>query len=417
MQESNAQPKAGKASRIKPQKPRPNFPLFPHASRKWAKVIRGKTHYFGSWDDPHGAETDYLAVADDLHAGRVPRPSDSSGTGPTIRNICNAFMRSKRAVLDAGNLSPRTFVDYDGVCKRLLEEFGTNRIVADLRPDDFERLYSRLIEKHAITSIGASITMTRSVFKYAFESDLIDKPIKYGPTFRSPSKTDIRKAKAKSKHQNGSRAFEAAQIQSMLKKASPQLKAMILLGINGGMGNTDCASLPLSALDLKRGWLDFPRPKTGIERRIPLWPETVEALKKAIAIRKEPANPDNAGVVFLTRLGQRWVRYEVVETTTYGKKEISARQDDAIAKAAANLLRDLGIKRPGLSFYSLRHTFETIAGGARDQVAVDAIMGHIDGSMAATYRQGIEIERLRAVVDHVRQWLFGAAPVMTVKNL
>ena len=56
----------------------------------------------------------------------------------------------------------------------------------------------------------------------------------------------------------------------MIDTADTQLKAMILFGINGGMGNTDCSSLPLSALDLNGGWLNYPRPKTGVDRRIPL---------------------------------------------------------------------------------------------------------------------------------------------------
>ncbi len=56
--------------------------------------------------------------------------------------------------------------------------------------------------------------------------------------------------------------------------------------------------------------------------------------------------------------------------------------------------------------YALRHTFETICGESRNQVAVNHIMGHVDESMAAAYRERINDERLQAVVDHVHQWLF-----------
>jgi integrase len=194
----------------------------------------------------------------------------------------------------------------------------------------------------------------------------------------------------------------------LLNAAPTQLRAMILLGIDGALGNSDLANLPLSALDLKGGQLNYTRVKTGIDRRIPLWSETVEALRAVIANRREPTDPIDAGLVFLTTFGQRWVRSAVVEEKHHGKKEIKAKFDDAIAKAFGRLLDTLGLKRPRIGFYTLRHTFGTIAGGCKDQAAVDSILGHSDPSRASESRHGIDDARLRAVVEHVQQWLFSS---------
>src|SRR5262249_15600575 len=64
------------------------------------------------------------------------------------------------------------------------------------------------------------------------------------------------------------------------------------------------------------------------------------------------------------------------------------------------------IYRNGLNFYALRHTFETIGGETTDQVAVDHIMGHVDPSMGARYRERVSDARLKAVTDFVRNWLY-----------
>ena len=400
--QSTAAPRNRKGS--KPDKPRPDFPLFPHASGKWAKVIRGKTYYFGRWDDPHAAESAYLKVADDLHAGRVPRP-DSDG-GLMVRDLCNKFLQAKRLRMEADSLSPRTFLQYHSVCEELVKNLGSTRAVADLTPQDFTDLYATFVKKLKVNALSGRITVIRSIFKFADDNDLIDKRVKFGSTFKVPSRSEIRKAKSKRTEANGKRLFTPAELHAMLDAATPPLRAMILLGINCGFGNTDCACLPQIALDLKAGWINFPRPKTGVERRIPLWPETIDALQKVLAARPRHFAAEDADLVFITRWGQRWVRFALEEKRKYGKLEVKPQQDDAIAKATGKLLRELHLKRPGLSFYTLRHTFETIAGQSKDQVAVDSIMGHVDPSMAATYRQEIGDDRLRAVVNHVHDWLF-----------
>jgi integrase len=74
------------------------------------------------------------------------------------------------------------------------------------------------------------------------------------------------------------------------------------------------------------------------------------------------------------------------------------------------LLRKLGINGRR-NFYMLRHTFRTMADESKDQLAVDFIMGHEVPHMSAVYRETISDERLRAVTEHIRKWLFAPAPV------
>ena len=71
--------------------------------------------------------------------------------------------------------------------------------------------------------------------------------------------------------------FEADDIRRMMAVAAPELGAAILLGICCGFGNADIRALPKTAVDLKRRWIRFPRPKTGVDRKCPLWPEAATA--------------------------------------------------------------------------------------------------------------------------------------------
>src|SRR5262249_21121702 len=82
--------------------------------------------------------------------------------------------------------------------------------------------------------------------------------------------------------------------------------------------------------------------------------------------------------------------------------------DQTLAKEFGKLLRKLKINgRKGLGFYTLRHTFRTIADEAKDQPAADYIMGHEIPHMSSAYRETISDARLRAVTDHGRAWLLG----------
>lgn len=379
---------APRVSRGRVRKPRPDFPLFPHVTGRWAKKVRGKFVFFGKTaDDPKGEKALelWLDQKDELLAGRKPHPKTD---GFTIKDLCNRFLTAKQLQLDAGEITQRTWNDYKLSTDRIVGQFGKTRLVTDLGSDDFEALRASIAKTWGPVALGNEIQRIRVVFKYAYDAGHIDAPMRYGPMFKRPNKKTMRIARAK----KGAKMFEKAELKRLLAKARRQLKAMILLGLNCAFGNNDCATLPLSAVDMKKGWITFPRPKTGVDRRCPLWPETTEALKAVLAKRKQPKEAEYADIFFVTKRGGSFAK---------------GTADNPITKEFAKLLKTLKLQRKGRGFYALRHTFRTIADGCRDFPAIDLIMGHADHTMADRYRERIDDKRLQAVVKVVRTWLFG----------
>jgi integrase len=371
----------------KPAKPYPAYPLTAHPAGYWCKKIRGRIHYFGPWNDPDGALEKYLDEKHALHAGRAPRPDPGA---LTMKDLANEFLNAKDTAVEAGELSRLTRADYQTICDLLVKFFGKDRLVSDLDAPDFMTLKKKMAKRWGVVRMGNMIQMGRGVFRFGFETGLIERPVRFGPGFKRPSKKTLRLHRAR----QGVKLFTAGEIRSLIETGKQPIKTMILLGINCGFGNADCGKLPLKALDLEGGWIDFPRPKTGLPRRCPLWPETVAALKEAIADRPTPKSQDDIGLVFVTKYGKRWAKDG---------------DDKTLSKEMGKILRDLKIERKGVNFYALRHTFRTIADQTKDSVACDSIMGHETPHMSSAYREEIGEDRLRAVVDHVRVWLFGQA--------
>lgn len=400
MSKSTKSPRARKVSR--PQKPYPKFPLTPHASGKWMKKIRGHIHYFGAWatrvdgnlqraegDGWEAALEEYNNVAADLHAGRTPRVNKD---GLSVALLCNHFLDAKKKRMQAREMTTRSYTEYRATTDLIVSQLGNRTLVDDLAAPDFEALRATIARRAGPVRLGNEVQRVRCVFKYAYEAGLIDRPMRFGPEFVKPSAATMRKHRAKTP----AKMFEAADLRKMVEGADVPLKAMVLLGLNAGFGNTDCAALPHSALNLDAGTFDFARPKTGIERRGALWPETVSAIRAALEVRPKPAGYEECGLVFLTSAGTAWLRV--------GEKSRS----DYVSIQFKGLLKRLGLHRNRFGFYSLRHIFRTVADGSRDPVAIDLIMGHGDSSMGARYRERIDDARLKAVTDYVHGWLFPA---------
>lgn len=375
-------------------KPRKDFPLFPHARGYWAKKVRGKLEYFGRIaDDPKGeaALKDWLAHKDSLLAGHGRQSADGA---LTVEDLADHFLTAKGSLVKTGELSPRSYADYHATGERLVRVLGRTRVVDGLGPTDFDKLRGDIAKTRGHVALGNEVQRVRSIFRFGIDQGLIEKAVRFGQGFKKPTRKTLRKAKAAA----GSKMLEAAEIGKAIAAADVQMRAMILLAANAALGQSDLSSLPINAIDLRRGWLVFPRVKTGIERRCPLWPETLTAVLEAIAKRPKPKDDADAGLLFVTKYGQRWVKFNKSGTPA-----------DALGQEFSKLLTTLGIKRPGVSFYALRHAWRTIADETRDFPAIDLIMGHADNSMAAAYRERISDERLIDVATYVRGFLFPTA--------
>ena len=361
--------------------------LYRHSTGQWAKRIRGTVYYFGAGSYER-ALSRYEAERTAIEAGR-PEDRDRN---PTVKDLANRFLAVKQREVESGELGKRSFLDYKAALELLLRATSAATRVSGLTPTRFRQIRDKLQEGRAAVTLSNLIRRISVFLNWVNKQQICDR-IETGPDWRPPRQTVIRREQLEQEESRGLRMFTASEVQVLLQEAKHPLRTMILLGLNCGMGNTDCSELPMSALHLDERRIEYPRPKTLVYRQCPLWPETIQSLRESIAARPDSRDPADDNRVFLTRYGRPWVRVtgEVI--------------DDAIGKAFAKLLQATGLKRPGVNFYALRHTFQTVADEVHDDAAVKLIMGHVDASMSARYRQQFPEARLREVVDYVRKSL------------
>ena len=185
--QQDAQKQEMVAQNGKPSNPRPDFPLYRHASGQWAKKVRGKVHYFGI--EPQGALESYLTQKDALLAGLVPVQAVN---GVTVKYLADHFLTHKEGLIASEELSRRTWADYKVVCDKLVAYFGKDRLVISLRPDDFAGLRKHFAKGRGLVTLWNDVTRTRVVFQHAVKKQLIDRPIAYGDSFEKPTKVKLR---------------------------------------------------------------------------------------------------------------------------------------------------------------------------------------------------------------------------------
>lgn len=383
----------------KQQKPYRDYPLSWHPSGQWCKRIKGTLYYFGS--DAEKALERYLRERDWIVAGKTPPPIEvADADGLRLRRLLNEFLNAKRRAVDAGEMTERSLVDYKRTAKLLVQFFDANRLVADLRPRDFEDLKRWFVRrKLRVTTIVGEVTRVKAIFRYGHAAGLLPTPMIFGVEFKRPPQRLLRQQR-----NQRPKLFTAEEIRKILDyladveglKADAaisrrNLRAMVLLGVNVAFGPSDAVQLEWRHVDLNQAIVDFPRPKTAIPRRAALWPETVAALELVRSFR--PINTEHPNVF----LSAKW-------KAPMGKGATAS----PVTREFTKTLKALGLHVEKRGFYTLRHVFRTVSDSSLDLAAIKQIMGHAsDTNVSGLYLHGVDDDRLRRVAEHVRSWLFG----------
>ena len=102
--------------------------------------------------------------------------------------MCNQYLTAQLGKVETDQIRPGTFEE----CRKVVESFakavGPTRAVSEITPGDFQQFRNGLLRKGAtgkgkglgIYALSRYITIVRSMFKYAYDMDIIDRPIKYG---------------------------------------------------------------------------------------------------------------------------------------------------------------------------------------------------------------------------------------------
>ena len=340
------------------------FPLTLHPTGQYCKKINGKLYYFGS--DKKRALEKYINQATWLHGAQetVQKPNNEN---MTLKQLCDKYLKYQYAKLQVNNLTANHYNEQIGSLKKLTAFLGQNIEINKISTLDLQN-YKRKIQKShvSVSRLNLHISIMKAIFHWARKNDILE----HIPNIDAVSRDKI--------VHNEKFIFNHEQISKLLSAADVKMRAMIWLGLNCGFGCTDCSELKWADLDFVNARVKLPRKKTGILRDLPLWPETVEAIKKVSKTGK---------LVFYTSRGNSFV-HTLVKTDSNGNQKYSTQ--NTITTKFSRLIKKSGFKVPnGTGFYTLRRTAATIAAQSGDPFAVQRLLGHTDLQMATRYVQDV----------------------------
>ena len=222
---------------MKPEKPFPDFPLFPHANGQFAKKIDGRTVYFGT--DWRQALAKYYALMN----GTQDAPATS------LKTCVNQYLQACRLRQESGAITASHVQQIDETLSGLLKSVGPSKSLVCLSPEDYGVWRATLAKTNGTASLGNHVGRLRAFLRWCKREAKVLHEVPDYDALKKPSRAAYRIARAA----RGSRMFTPKEIHRLLFCAGPQMKAMILLAINCALGNNDLALLKTNHLQ-GGGW-------------------------------------------------------------------------------------------------------------------------------------------------------------------
>jgi integrase len=361
------------------------FPLTLHPTGQYCKKIKGKIRYFGT--DKKKALEKYLAQATYLY-GAQSLVQKISNNKMTLRQLCDLYLHYQNSRVLVGDITAKHYNDLTYSLSRFMAFLGQGCRIENISTLDLQNYKRKLQSSYpSVDRQNLHIGLMKAMFHWARKNDVLDS---------IPNLDAISKDRVIHKEKY---TFNKKQIRKLLTATDVKMKAMIWLGLNCGFGCTDCSRLQWKDIDFKNNRVKLARNKTKIGRNLPLWPETIKALKEI---------PKSGALVFTTSKDHPWIR---TTATTNDNGEPKYICDNRISTKFSRLMKKVGIQAPkGTGFYSLRRTAATMAARSGDPFAVQRLLGHVDLTMATRYVQDVS-EQTDRVIENSRKHFIGKEDV------
>jgi integrase len=324
------------------------------SGRGWYKRVGKRPRWIASAKScPTGEEADAFYEANFSELAKAPTTKSAA----TLVQLADLFMEHK----DAAGLHHGTVRDYDDTLVNVMRAVGAERPIKGLNEDDAARVMA------AIAHLGTARRVKHVVNLRGFITWAKRFGIGWEPTmFRGPRKLERRRDRAKRKRP----PYTPNQVRRLLRHASDRMRAVILLAFNCAMGPDEIVRLTRE--DVKGGVIEKARQKTGVEREIPLWAETIAAL------------PTTPGLLFPGPDGKPL-------------------DPDRLTRRFHAVCRRACVPPRGL--YHCRRTFRTLADDHGDQRAAAKVMGRELPDTDTLYVLVIRRDRIVRMLDHVKSVL------------